>query len=113
MDAYLLVFVNVATRNAIATSSTEHPDAKWVAQPQRTRQRFIQTLQNESLNRFIVMRCAHLDSFSYADRRRQEYLAVCFLVATRLHQSWRQATQARKSLKSSHRLSVKHRGEVA
>ena len=31
-DAFLLVFVNVATRRAVATSSTEHPDAAWVAE---------------------------------------------------------------------------------
>jgi putative transposase len=31
-DAYLLVFVNVATRKAIATTSTEHPNAEWVAE---------------------------------------------------------------------------------
>ncbi|MCL4222467.1 MAG: integrase core domain-containing protein [Phycisphaerales bacterium] len=31
-DAFLLVFVNVATRRAIATTSTEHPDAAWVAE---------------------------------------------------------------------------------
>ena len=30
-DAYTLVFVNVATRRAVATASTEHPDAAWVA----------------------------------------------------------------------------------
>jgi len=30
-DAYMPVFVNVATRRAIATTSTEHPDAAWVA----------------------------------------------------------------------------------
>jgi len=109
-DAYLLVFVNVATRRAIATSSTEHPDAAWVAEqassfksltgesgcrvltrdrdtkfgkafdgalretgvtPVRLphcspnlnahAERFIQTLQNECLNRFIVMGTGHLD----------------------------------------------------
>lgn len=31
-DAYLLVFVNVVTRRAIATTSTEHPNAEWVAE---------------------------------------------------------------------------------
>lgn len=31
-DAFLLVFVNVATRRAVATTSTEHPDAAWVAE---------------------------------------------------------------------------------
>ncbi|MCB9836736.1 MAG: hypothetical protein H6808_08445 [Phycisphaera sp.] len=35
-DAYLLVFVNVATRRAIATVSTEHPDARWVTQQAST-----------------------------------------------------------------------------
>lgn len=31
-DAYLLVLVNVATRKAIATTSTEHPNARWITQ---------------------------------------------------------------------------------
>lgn len=31
-DAYLLVFINVATRQAVATRSTQHPDAAWVAE---------------------------------------------------------------------------------
>ncbi len=109
-DAYLLVFVNVATRRAIATTSTEHPDARWVAKQAATLQdvtgesgcrvltrdsdtkfgkafdealkgqgitpvrlphcspnlnahaeRFIQTLQNECLNRFIVMGSGHIN----------------------------------------------------
>ena len=109
-DAYLLVFVNVATRKAVATVSTEHPDAKWVAQqassfksltgesgcrvltrdrdtkfgkafdgalrrqgitPVRLphcspklnarAERFIQSLQGECLDRFIVMGTEHLD----------------------------------------------------
>ncbi len=109
-DAYLLVFVNVATRRAIATSSTEHPDAKWVAQqassfksltgvsgcrvltrdsdtkfgngfdgalkdqsitPVRLPycspnlnahvEMFIQSVQTECLDRFIVMGTGHLD----------------------------------------------------
>jgi len=109
-DAYLLVFVNVATRRAIATGSTEHPDAVWVARQASgfksmtglsgcrvlTRdsdtkfgkafdealrdtgvtpvhlphcspnlnahaERFIQTIQTECLDRFIVMGCGHLD----------------------------------------------------
>ncbi|MBL9000786.1 MAG: transposase [Phycisphaerae bacterium] len=111
-DAVLLVFVNVATRRAIATTSTEHPDAAWVAEqvaqfkaasgargtacrvltrdrdqkfgkafdgalrakgitPVRLPhcapnlnahvERFIQTLQNECLDRFIVCGREHLD----------------------------------------------------
>lgn len=117
-DAFLLVFVNVATRRAVATSSTEHPDAAWVAEqvarfkaasgtrgsrgrwgtvcrvltrdrdqkfgkafdgalrargitPVRLPhcapnlnahvERFIQTLQNECLDRFIVAGTGHLD----------------------------------------------------
>jgi len=109
-DAYLLVFVNVATRKAVATVSTEHPDAKWVAKhassfksmtglsgcrvltrdrdtkfgkafdgalrdtgvtPVRLphcspnlnahAERFIQTIQTECLDRFIVMGTGHLD----------------------------------------------------
>lgn len=31
-DAYLLVMVNVATRRAVATTSTMHPNAAWVAE---------------------------------------------------------------------------------
>lgn len=111
-DAFLLVFVNVATRRAIATASTEHPDAAWVAEqvarfkaasgvrgtmcrvltrdrdqkfgkafdgalrakgitPVRLPhcapnlnahvERFIQTLQVECLDRFIVCGREHLD----------------------------------------------------
>jgi putative transposase len=111
-DAYLLVFVNVATRKAIATTSTEHPNAEWVAEqvsklksaagsratecrvltrdrdtkfgrafddalraqnvtPVRLPhcapnlnahvERFIQTVQMECLDRFIVMGTSHLD----------------------------------------------------
>jgi putative transposase len=111
-DAYLLVFVNVATRKAVATTSTEHPNAEWVAaQVERLKQmtgsratecrvltrdndqkfgrafddalrsrdimpvrlpycapnlnahveRFIQTVQNECLDRFMVMGTDHLD----------------------------------------------------
>jgi len=109
-DAYLLVFVNVATRRAVATRCTEHPDAAWVAEqvssfkqqtgesgcrvltrdrdmkfgkafdgalrgtgitpvrlPHRAPnlnahvERFIQSVQNECLNRFIVMGTGHLD----------------------------------------------------
>lgn len=114
-DAFLLVFVNVATRRAIATTSTEHPDAAWVAEqvarfkaasgmwgargtacrvltrdrdqkfgrafdgalraegitPVRLPhcapnlnahvERFIQTLQVECLDRFIVAGTGHLD----------------------------------------------------
>ncbi|MBL9030846.1 MAG: transposase [Phycisphaerae bacterium] len=120
-DAFLLVFVNVATRRAVATTSTEHPDAAWVAEqvakfkaasgtrgtsgrwgtwgtacrvltrdrdqkfgkafdgalraegitPVRLPhcapnlnahvERFIQTLQNECLDRFIVCGREHLD----------------------------------------------------
>ena len=32
LKGWKLVFVNVATRKAIATSSTQHPNAQWVAQ---------------------------------------------------------------------------------
>lgn len=109
-DAYLLVFVNVATRRAVATPCTEHPDAAWVAEqassfksltgesgcrvltrdrdtkfgkafdgalrdtgvtPVRLPhcapnlnahvERFIQTVQNECLDRFIVMGTGQLD----------------------------------------------------
>lgn len=111
-DAYLLVFVNVATREAIATASTEHPDAEWVQEQVshlkaeigggatecrvitrdsdtkfgrafdealRSRsitpvrlphcspnlnahvERFIQTVQDECLDRFVVMGTSHLD----------------------------------------------------
>lgn len=111
-DAYVLVFVNVATRQAFATESTEHPDAAWVvSQVPRLKaaagdgatecrvltrdsdtkfgrafdeslrahditpvrlphcapnlnahvERFIQTVQDECLNRFIVMGTRHLD----------------------------------------------------
>lgn len=111
-DAYLLVFVNVATRKAIATTSTEHPNADWVAEQvsklksatgsratkyrvlTRDRdtkfgrafddalraqnitpvhlphcgpnfnahvERFIQTVQMEYLDRFIVIGPSHLD----------------------------------------------------
>ncbi len=111
-DAYLLVFVNVATRKAVATASTEHPNAEWVAEqvsqlksaavanstecrvltrdrdtkfghpfdealraqnitPVRLPhcapnlnahvERFIQTVQMECLDRFIVMGTSHLD----------------------------------------------------
>lgn len=117
-DAFLLVFVNVATRRAVATTSTEHPDAAWVAEqvakfkaasgtrgtwgtwgtacrvltrdreqkfgkafdgalraegitPERLPhcapnlnahvERFIQTMQVECLDRFIVCGRAHLD----------------------------------------------------
>lgn len=114
-DAFLLVFVNVATRRAVATTSTEHPDAAWVAEqvarfkaasgtrgtwgtacrvltrdrdqkfgrafdgalrakgitPVRLPhcapnlnahvERFIQTLKNECLDRFIVCGKEHLD----------------------------------------------------
>lgn len=111
-DAYLLVLVNVATRRAIATTSTEHPNAKWITQqvtriersmgagagecriltrdadrkfgwaferalgmrdiksvrlPHRAPnlnahvERFIQTVQTECLDRFIVMGTSHLD----------------------------------------------------
>lgn len=111
-DAYMLVFVNVATRRAFATKSTEHPDAAWVAAqvselkaaagnkatecrvltrdsdskfgrafddalrahditPVRLPhcapnlnahvERFIQTIQDECLDKFIVMGTAHLD----------------------------------------------------
>lgn len=111
-DAFLLVFVNVATRRAFATASTEHPDAEWVAEqvarfkaasgvrgtmcrvltrdrdqkfgkafdgalrakgitPVRLPhcapnlnahvERFIQTLQVECLDRFIVCGREHLD----------------------------------------------------
>ncbi len=111
-DAYMLVFVNVATRRAFATASTEHPDAAWVAAqvpllktaagdgatecrvltrdsdtkfgrpfdealrahditpvrlPHRAPnlnahvERFIQTVQDECLNRFIVLGTRHLD----------------------------------------------------
>jgi transposase InsO family protein len=108
----MLVFVNVATRRAFATKSTEHPDAAWVAAqvplfeaaagnkatecrvltrdsdskfgrpfddalrahditPVRLPhcapnlnahvERFIQTIQDECLGKFIVMGTAHLD----------------------------------------------------
>jgi putative transposase len=111
-DAYLLVFINIATRRAIATTSTEHPNAEWVAEQvlsftsrPRSRatgcrvltrdrdakfgrafddalraqhitpvrlphcspnlnahvERFIQTVQMECLDRFIVMGAGHLD----------------------------------------------------
>lgn len=111
-DAFLLVFVNVATRRAIATTSTEHPTATWVAEqvacfkaasgtrgttcrvltrdrdqkfgkafdgalrdkgitPVRLphcapnlnahAERFIQTVQVECLDRFIVCGTSHLD----------------------------------------------------
>lgn len=111
-DAYVLVFVNIATRQAFATESTEHPDADWVkaqaplfqsaagdgatacrvltrdsdtkfgrpfddalrAQgiapvrlPHRAPnlnahvERFIQTVQDECLDRFIVLGTRHLD----------------------------------------------------
>ena len=111
-DAYVLVFVNVATRQAFATECTEHPDAAWVvAQVPKLKaaagdgatecrvltrdsdtkfgrvfdealralditpvrlphcapnlnahvERFIQTMQDECLNRFIVMGTRHLD----------------------------------------------------
>ncbi len=111
-DAYTLVFVNVATRRAVATASTEHPDANWVAAqvplfkaaagngatgcrvltrdsdtkfgrpfdealrahditpvrlPHRAPnlnahvERFIQTVQDECLDRFIVLGTRHLD----------------------------------------------------
>jgi putative transposase len=111
-DAFLLVFVNVATRRAVATTSTEHPDAAWVAEqvarfkaasgtrgtacrvltrdrdqkfgkafdgalrakgitPVRLPhcapnlnahvERFIQTVQVECLDRFIVCGTSHLD----------------------------------------------------
>jgi len=111
-DAYTLVFVNVATRRAVASASTEHPDAAWVAaqvpmfkaaagngatearvltrdsdtkfgrafdEALRAKditsmrlphcapnlsahvERFIQTVQDECLNRFIVMGTRYLD----------------------------------------------------
>lgn len=111
-DAYTLVFVNVATRRAVATASTEHPDAAWVAAqvsllktaaghgatecrvltrdsdtkfgqpfnealrayditplrlPHRAPnlnahvERFIQPVQDECLDRFIVLGTRHLD----------------------------------------------------
>ena len=111
-DAYTLVLVNVATRRAVATASTEHPDAEWVVAqvpllktaagdgatecrvltrdcdtkfgrpfdealrahditPVRLPhcapnlnahvERFIQTIQDECLDKFIVMGTAHLD----------------------------------------------------
>lgn len=111
-DAYKLVFVNVVTRRAVATASTEHPDAAWVAAqvpllesaagdgatecrvltrdsdtkfgrpfdealrahditpvrlPHRAPnlnahvERFIQTVQDECLDRFIVLGTRHLD----------------------------------------------------
>ena len=111
-DAYTLVFVNVTTRRAVATASTEHPDAAWVAAqvplfkaeagdgatecrvltrdsdtkfgrsfddalrahditpvrlPHRAPnlnahvERFIQTVQDECLDRFIVLGTRHLD----------------------------------------------------
>jgi len=111
-DAYMLVFVNVATRRAVASACTEHPDAEWVAAqvplfktaagdgatecrvltrdsdtkfgrpfddglrarditpvrlPHRAPnlnahvERFIQTVQDECLDRFIVLGTRHLD----------------------------------------------------
>lgn len=111
-DAYLLVFINITTRRAIATTSTEHPNAEWVAEqvlgftsasrstatecrvltrdrdtkfgrafddalraqnitPVRLPhcspnlnahvERFIQTVQMECLDKFIVMGTGHLD----------------------------------------------------
>lgn len=111
-DAYTLVLVKVATRRAVATASTEHPDAAWVATqvplfkaaagdgatecrvltrdsdtkfgrpfdealrahditpvrlPHRAPnlnahvEQFIQTVQDECLDRFIVLGTRHLD----------------------------------------------------
>ncbi len=111
-DAYMLVFVNVATRRAVASACTEHPDAAWVAAqvplfkvaagdgatecrvltrdsdtkfgrpfdealrahditpvrlPHRAPnlnahiERFIQTVQDECLDRFIVLGTQHFD----------------------------------------------------
>ncbi|MCE7975124.1 MAG: transposase, partial [Leptolyngbya sp. PLA1] len=124
-DAYMLVFVNVATRRAVATASTEHPDAAWVAAqvplfkaaagdgatecrvltrdsdtkfgrpfdealracditpvrlPHRAPnlnahvERFIQTVQDECLDRFIVLGTRHLDQVSNPARWRAEAL---------------------------------------
>jgi len=145
-DAYMLVFVNVATRQAFATQSTEHPDAAWVVaqvpklkvatgdgatqcrvltrdsdtkfgrafdEALRTHditpvrlphcapnlnahvERFIQTVQNECLNRFIVMGSRHMDHLTaeFVEHYNEErpHSSIQFQTPTRLRPSLRLA----------------------